>query len=233
MESNQDCQNELRAALKAAFPGPQPPTLEEIMQTDIPYLDATCEEGLRLAGTAKAMLRQALVDTEVLGYRIPKGAEIYFSLHVDRQPAPVDERKRSHSCQDAASKRGGDGLWGPVGRDLGAFEPKRWLSVDESGKQVFNSTALQTLAFGGGFRGCFGEFDAHASSALRLAQIDQITDARELLGRRLAVMEYRMFVVLLILNFEFLPLPDGVNGWSATEEIFRHPDFPYVKLKVL
>lgn len=156
MEFNQGVQSELRAALRAAFPGPEPPTVNEIIQTEIPYLDGACEEGLRLAGTAKANLRQAVVDTEILGYRIPKGTEIFLNLHINRQPAPVDEAKRSHSSQEAASKHG-DGFEGPAGRDLGLFEPKRWLVKTESGQDVFNPYALTNLAFGGGYRGCFGE----------------------------------------------------------------------------
>lgn len=38
-------------------------------------------------------------------------------------------------------------------------------------------------------------------------------------------------MVLLILNFEFLPLPEELNGWSAQEKIFRHPDYPYARIK--
>lgn len=156
MESNQAVQSELRALLRAAFPGPEPPTVNEILQTQIPYLDGACEEGLRLAGTAKANLRQAIVDTEILGCPIPKGTEVFLNLHINRQPAPVDEAKRSHSSQEAASRHG-DGLQGPAGRDLDRFDPKRWLVKDESGQEVFNPFALPNLAFGGGYRGCFGK----------------------------------------------------------------------------
>lgn len=46
-------------------------------------------------------------------------------------------------------------------------------------------------------------------------------------------MEYRILVVLLILNFEFLPLPKHMSGWSAQEKIFRHPDYPHARVKVL
>lgn len=156
MESNPGVQKELRAVLRASFSGPEPPTVDEIIQTEIPYLDGACEEGLRLAGTAKALLRQAVVDTEVLGCRIPKGTEVFLNLHINRQLAPVDEAKRSRSCQEAASKRG-DGFHGPAGHNLGSFEPKRWLVKDDTGKDVFNPNALPTLAFGGGYRGCFGK----------------------------------------------------------------------------
>lgn len=156
MESNPGVQTELRAALRAAFPGPELPTANEIIQTEVPYLDGVCEEGLRLAGTAKALLRQAVVDTEILGCRIPKGTEIFCNLHINHQLAPVDEAKRSNSSQEAAIKRG-DGLQGPAGRNLDRFEPRRWIVRDESGQEVFNPIALPNLAFGGGYRGCFGE----------------------------------------------------------------------------
>lgn len=46
-------------------------------------------------------------------------------------------------------------------------------------------------------------------------------------------MEYRILVVLLILNFEFLPLPKDLSSLSAQEKIFRHPDYPYAKIKLL
>lgn len=225
MESNQGVQTELRTALRAAFPGSEPPTVNEIIQTEIPYLDGACEEGFRLAGTAKAMLRQSVVDTEILGCRIPKGTEVFLNLHINHQPVPVNETKRSHTSQDAATKRG-DGFQGPAGRDLGRFEPRRWLVKDESGKEVFNPYALSNLAFGGGYRGCFGE-SFHRPWYL----FDFLP--RFSIGRRLATMEYRIFVVLLILNFEFLPLPEHLSGWSAQEKIFRHPDYPYVMVKVL
>lgn len=53
------------------------------------------------------------------------------------------------------------------------------------------------------------------------------------LGRKLATMEFRMVVVLLILNFEFLELPEEYRTMSATEKMFREPDKPYAKLAIL
>lgn len=46
-------------------------------------------------------------------------------------------------------------------------------------------------------------------------------------------MEFRVFIVLLVLNFEFLPLPEDLRSMKATEKIFREPDTPYVRLKAL
>lgn len=46
-------------------------------------------------------------------------------------------------------------------------------------------------------------------------------------------MEFRIVAVLLILSFEFLPLPDELRTTSCTEKIFRQPDKPYARLRVL
>ncbi|KAK7752916.1 hypothetical protein SLS62_005075 [Diatrype stigma] len=207
MEAYPAVQTELREVLEAAFPGPGLPTVEDILGADIPYLDAMVEESFRFAGVAKASLRQAVVDTEILGYKIPKGAEIIMNFHIDRAPIPVNESKRSSGSR-AAIARVGDGLQSDAGRDLNRFEPKRWLVKDEvTGKVTFNAHALPSLALGGGFRGCF--------------------------GRRLAYMEFRIVVVLLTLDLVFLELPDEFKSMAATEKVFREPNMPFAKVKVL
>lgn len=150
-------QNELRIALNSGFLGSKLPSATKIVDTNIPYLDATCEESFRLAGTAKGSVRHALVNTEILGYKIPKGAEVLLNYHINHAPLPVDDSMRSLSSQHARSKHG-DCLLGEAGRDLTVFEPRRWLVKDERmGTAKFNAYALPSLAFGGGYRGCFGE----------------------------------------------------------------------------
>jgi hypothetical protein len=46
-------------------------------------------------------------------------------------------------------------------------------------------------------------------------------------------MEFRIVVTLLILNLEFLDLPQDLRAMSATEKIFRQADKPFVRLEVL
>ncbi|KAH6617371.1 cytochrome P450 [Chaetomium tenue] len=207
MESHPAVQTTLRTTLRTFFPTP-PTSATTILTTDIPYLDATCEETLRLSGTAKGGLRQALVDTHVLGCPIPRGAEILMNFHVNRAPPgeAVEEGRRSATSRAAGEKRG-DGLRGVAGRDLGAFEPRRWLVDGEGGKERFDAAALPGLAFGGGVRGCP--------------------------GRRLAMMELKIMVVMLVLNFEFLPLPEEYKSMAATEKAFREPDFPFARMRAL
>ncbi|KAI0112592.1 cytochrome P450 [Nemania sp. FL0031] len=143
-----------------------------------PYLNATCEESMRSAGTAKASLLQAIVDTEILGYKVPKGAEIFMNYHINRPPAAVDELKHS--------------------LDLHLFDPERWLEKSEgTEKEKCNAYALPQLAFGGGYRGCS--------------------------GRKLATIEFRIIVVLPIMNLGFLELLEEFKTPTAIERIFREP----------
>ncbi|CAH0051881.1 unnamed protein product [Clonostachys solani] len=199
MEAYPVVQNELRLQLRTAFPGPHLPSVQEILTTSIPYLDGVCEEGFRLAGVAKANFRQATVDTQILGYPIPKGTEIFLNFHMDTTPAPVDDSKRTASYKTATAKHG-DLLQGNAGRDLNRFEPRRWLALDpKTGNETFNPNALPALAFGGGIRGCS--------------------------GRKLAQMEFRLIVTLLILRLEFLELPEEYKSMDAIERVFRAPKY--------
>lgn len=149
-------QKELRTALKVAFPGSRLPSVDQVLDSTIPYLDATCEECLRLAGTSKGNLRQALVDTEILGYKIPKGAELLLNYHINREPLPLHESQRSPSSRSALAKHG-NCFTSAAGRDLANFDPRRWLTKDKSGRETFDVYAIPSLSFGGGYRGCFGE----------------------------------------------------------------------------
>ncbi|KAI9157974.1 Cytochrome P450 monooxygenase TRI13 [Paramyrothecium foliicola] len=196
MEANPTVQTELRTALQAAFPGPDLPSVEEMFKADIPYLDAACEESFRLSGVAKANLRQATTNTKVLGYDIPKGAEIFMNYHINHAPLSSGVSK----LNDGFSKRPGE--------NLEVFEPKRWLTREKSqGMEAFDPNALPSLAFGGGYRGCS--------------------------GRKLALMEFRIVITILVLKLEFLELPQEHKSMAATEKIFRQPDKPYVKVKAI
>lgn len=46
-------------------------------------------------------------------------------------------------------------------------------------------------------------------------------------------MEFRIFVTLLILELEFLELPEDFKTMSASEKVFRQPDKPYARLRSL
>ncbi|KAK4447384.1 cytochrome P450 3A24 [Podospora aff. communis PSN243] len=200
-------QRELREALVAAFGDNKFPNSTEILKAEIPLLDATIEETNRFSATAAITSRRAVVDTQILGYHIPKGTDVLMNLRTNKQQFDVDESLRSETCRAAQAKRPRGGFDGPSGRDLDKFVPRRWLAQDATGKEVFDAYSLPVLNFGGGFRGCF--------------------------GKRLAYLELRIIITTLVLNFEFLPLPEKLTGMEAYEEVFRKPRAAHVKLRAL
>ncbi|KAK0611972.1 cytochrome P450 [Immersiella caudata] len=174
---------------------------------DIPFLDAVMEETLRCAATSPVINRDVLVDTEILGKKVPKGSILFMNLRIDHDPYPVDEAVRSPTSRLAQAKRTRGGFEGESGWDIGRFEPRRWLTRDAEGREVFDAYSLPTLGFGGGYRGCF--------------------------GKRLAMMELRIIMVTLVLNFEFLSLPEELAGLEGEEAVFRQPQKIFVRLKQL
>lgn len=152
----QDVQDKLRFVLREVSHGPGLPTVNEIIDSDIPYLNGVVEETLRLAGTA-TYARQATADTEILGMKVPKGTNIILNNLVNARPIPVPEELRSATCRAAYEKRGRAGLEGTAGDDLAEFNPERWLVRSEDGKMEFDAYAIPRLGFGDGPRGCFGK----------------------------------------------------------------------------
>ncbi|KAM0813004.1 hypothetical protein AB5N19_12995 [Seiridium cardinale] len=202
----QDAQGKLRSALRDAFPGTGLPTVNEILDSDIPYLDGAIEEAMRLAGTATTA-RQATVDTEVLGKRVPKGTNIVFNNVLHYRPVPVPEEIRSPTSRVAYEKRGSPGLDGPAGENLSNFVPERWLITSEDGQKEFDAYAIPRLGFGDGPRGCF--------------------------GRKLAMHELRIMITLTTLSFKMLPLPQELDSMNAVETMFRKPRDCHARFQIL
>jgi cytochrome P450 len=148
----QRSQHLLREALHAAHDTARAegrlPTAEEVAQTSVPYLEAFIEETLRYSHIAPAILRQATVDTHILGRPIPKGTDIFLNSSAASfmQPAfDIDVKDRSESARQANDER----CWDSA--DIGDFIPERWLI-----KGAFDARAGPMMAFGMGRRACFG-----------------------------------------------------------------------------
>lgn len=126
--------------------------IEEVLQgrtpgwEDLPrlvYTRQVMEEGMRLYPPAHAFGRIALADDEVLGYRIPKGSTVFFSvwgLHRDPRYWPDPER----------------------------FDPDRFASGREQDRP-----RLAYMPFGAGPRMCIGNHFALAEIQLLLAMLLQ------------------------------------------------------------
>ncbi|GKT41569.1 cytochrome P450 monooxygenase TRI13 [Colletotrichum spaethianum] len=208
--ANHDAQSKLRRALHLAYPKANDhncqPTIEEIIKTQVPFLDAFIEETLRMCSPAAAVTKEALCDMMVLGYVIPKGTPIMFLLGgptIKEPGAEVKESKRSETSQ----KLCGEGVddWSQSPFPPGEFHVERWLQPDENGDITFNNKAGPFMSFSSGLRGCW--------------------------GKRLAYLELKLIVTLLVWNLEFNRLPTEMENNGLVEGIFTKPKSCLVKLE--
>ena len=174
-----------------------------------------------------------MADTEVLGRRVPAGANIILNTRFHHPLPKVPEDIRSKSSQAAQEKRLRGGLEGESGRDLDVFEPRRWLTKDEKGKEVFDPNSLPSLIFGGGLRGCFGKYMALLQTLFCHGIRVHINSCAQPTGKKLAMQELRIIIVLLILNFDFRPLPGELASMEGVEKLFRRPRSSHVNLAPL
>ncbi|KAL6702428.1 hypothetical protein ACN47E_001869 [Coniothyrium glycines] len=211
-------QERLRAALHAACPAAKAqgrrPSAAEILALSAPYLDAVIEEILRCGGTTPALDREAMMDTQILGHAIPKGTTVLLLTQgpsIRSPPFGVDERLRSATYVSRAKGPVRDRSW--ANYDPQAFCPERWLvgshgdDGEAPGQVAFDGTAGPTLAFGLGPRACW--------------------------GRRLAYVELRLYLVLIVWSFHLSPCPPGLSGYSSIAGITSKPKQCYVRLTSL
>lgn len=209
MSGYQSVQARLRDALREAhsnaYQASRPPTMEEICEASVPYLDAVMEETLRYASVATLIVRTSTCDTQILGYQIPKGTDVMLPLtgpSLTEPALPIRELSRSLESQESKDRIP---YWGD---DISQFKPERWLKVgknsDGGEEEIFDAQAGPNLAFSAGPRQCF--------------------------GKRLAYMKLRTVMTLLIWNFEFQPLDSSLNGPDIIEKLVNLPKDCYVQL---
>jgi cytochrome P450 len=201
-------QSRLRKTLHEAFPTAhlehRAPSYSELSKSSIPYLDATVEEILRHANTIAFVARQALVDTTVLGHRVPKGTDVFLVANgagylEPNMPLRATDKHSPGADPYNNNKAPLTQLWDDA--DIHEFKPERWIKSDGS----FDSMAGPTLAFGLGPRACF--------------------------GKRLAMQALKMEFALLVWEFEFEEVPEGLSGFEAVQKFAREPVRCYVRLK--
>lgn len=232
LADNPRAQDELRAALHGEFvearAAGRAPTVQEITGRQVPWLEATIEESLRCSATAPSVDRTALADTQILGYRIPKGTVVAQPCSGPSITTPafdnIDEVVRSPSSL-AARRQGGlvPPNWQREG--ISVWNPERWLVVgggseeegDSSGnaegkkkkqkKLEFNPNAGPQVAFGLGTRGCY--------------------------GKRLTYVESRILLTLLVWRFELLPCAPKISRYTAVMTTANAPRDCFVRLREL
>lgn len=213
-------QGKLRRALHDAFPTDQkntPPTAAQLVAARLPYLDAVVQELMRCSGTASGAVRTATRDAQLLGHRIPAGAEVFLMSNGPGYMTPgavngrIPEAARSPSSREHKARALPD--WDP--RDIGAFRPERWIKTagtqaggggaDGPGGEAFDARAGPSMQFGQGIRGCF--------------------------GKKMVYLQFRIVIALLVWTFELLPVPEKLRGFEATESLARSPVKCYLRLK--
>ncbi|KAE8151803.1 cytochrome P450 [Aspergillus avenaceus] len=205
LTANPHVQVRLRERLHAAYPSAaaekRTPSMQEIAHTTVPYLDATVEEMLRCAKTAPAITREATVDTQLLGYPVPKGTNVFMLSNGASFFTPsfeIDESKRSKASRAAKVRKLDESS------DMAAFAPERWL-VYQDGQETYDATAGPQLVFGLGTRGCY--------------------------GRRLAYLEMKVLVTLIVWTFELSPVPASLASDAAVDGLSHQPRECYVRLR--
>lgn len=210
LADNGESQTRLREALQKAHSKAmaenRAPSADEIVGTQVPWLEATIEEMLRCSSTAPSVDREALRDTQLLGYRIPKGTIVSHPCSGPSLTTPgfdVDDKARSDSSRVSLNKGGvARSAWGRD--DVASFRPERWLK--RVGDRVeYDPQAGPQLAFGLGTRGCW--------------------------GKRLVYVEARILLTLLVWHFEFLPCPAALSGYGAVMKTTNEPQSCYVRLR--
>jgi cytochrome P450 len=206
LADNPKITHQLRSALQEYFRDAvrekRNPTADEVQSCRIPYLEATMEELLRCAGTTPSVDRVALRDTEVLGHQISKGTMVLMLGTGPSVLRPSFEiEEKLRSQSSQACKRDGRARAWDP-ENMAIFMPERWLVGDN---EEFDATAGPQLSFGLGTRACF--------------------------GKKLAYLELKIMLTLIVWNFELLPCPENLSSYKSIIGITNKPIECYVRLK--
>lgn len=141
-----EIQSRLRKEVRSSLPDPRSPT-SSISSDDLdslPYLNAVCNETLRLYSPVPVTVRVAAQDTTLIGHFIPQGTTIFIS------PWATNANKD---------------FWG---EDAAKFNPDRWLGEGKANTGGIESN-YGFLTFLHGPRSCIGQSFAKGEFACLLA----------------------------------------------------------------
>lgn len=131
LSKHQRVQDRLRQEIREALPAlfdrsAASRSLADVDVDQLPYLSNVCRESLRYIPPIPLTIREALLDTTLMGHAIPKGTIIYVMANtINRMP----------------------GYWGP---DADRFDPDRWDQLPPT----YTTNAFMTFLHGP--RSCIG-----------------------------------------------------------------------------
>jgi len=140
LASHPEAEKKFHAELDEVLGGRTPAVSD---MPNLKYTEMIAKEAMRLYPPAYAVGREAIEETEIGGFRVPKGTQLFaFQWVTHRDPRYFD--------------------------DPAAFKPERWTS--ESSEQL---PRYAYFPFGGGPRQCIGNYFAMMEIVLLLATIGQ------------------------------------------------------------
>ncbi|KAK8024541.1 hypothetical protein PG993_012607 [Apiospora rasikravindrae] len=188
-----DIQSSLRSALWKAYPRAfeegRLPTAHEMAYSNVPYLDAFIEENHRLGTTIPTIIRRATRDAVVLGHTIPKGTDVFMIMNGPSFQLPALPVEESKRSASSQETRRRYGQWNAA--DVETFRPERFLTTDEDGRTRFDPFSGPVLPYGVGLRSCF--------------------------GIKLAMMELRVILTMVVWSFELQPLAPPMSTFKAVD----------------
>lgn len=212
----------MQSVCRPAYKERRQPTATEIVRAHLPYLDAFIEESLRFAPTIPLLFRQTTTDTDIQGTPIPKNMTVFIAL---RGPGMTESTVAPGLSSPQGPAIGRVGTWNE--EDIASFKPERWLkykgqTLDATGGVVITMArdedmSLQHL-----------EYDSLAGPMLSFS-----VGARGCMGRRLAYLEMRFIIALLVWNFVFADCPPEVSSYDVVDELTTKPKHCFAKLALV
>jgi cytochrome P450 len=169
------------------------PTAHEIANTTVYYLNACIKELIRCSQTAPIPSHTASTNAVVLGHVIPEGTLVIMTGQSIGNLEPSHNIPDSFRLLPFRNAGGGKiGAWDESSpEEIMAFNPDHWLKTDVDRSRVFDATHGAHLGLGACPRGCS--------------------------GRKLAYLELRMAIVLVLWHFELQKVLEHLDSYEPIE----------------
>ncbi|KAH4290899.1 hypothetical protein HBI81_017870 [Parastagonospora nodorum] len=205
LTDNPEVQGRLRNSLIGAFGCAKRtilPSARDLTSVSVPYLEAVVAETLRLSNTGPVSFRQTLVPCEVLGHQVPAGTPIVL---VTAGP--------SHSSPYMPSTfRDGDE------KACRATYPRERVYLPRSSHDSHDTPFHDHNVFAPERWLLSGKFDANSVRMLPFS-----AGSRGCFGKKIALLELRIVIAVLVLRFEFPRLPEHLSGYEAQDGLTSRP----------
>lgn len=142
----------------------------------------------------------ATSDTVILGHAVPKGTVVTCLVTGPSMMSAGFDIDPSRRSHSSQTAQKNNQFRAWDPADMSVFCPDRWMAQGDQ----FNPTAGPQLAFGLGTRGCY--------------------------GKRLAYLEMRIVLVLVVMAFELQECPPGLAGYEASLITTNEPQKCYARL---